>query len=460
MTVSASHLLSTPALWRDGAMAGPATVAIDATGTISAITPGLHPDATPAGGLVVPGMANLHSHAFQRAMAGLAERAGPEGDSFWSWREVMYRFLARLRPEDVQAITAQLGVELLRNGYTTLGEFHYLHCDPSGHCYADPAELAHRVVAGVQQAGIALTLLPVLYQTAQFGGVPPTEGQRRFILSTDTFARVVEELITTYHQDPNIALGLAPHSLRAVPPAALAEVVALAHQLGNLPLHIHAAEQPKEVADCIAWSGERPVEWLLNHIGLSERWCLIHATHMTAAETQRLATSGAVAGLCPTTEANLGDGLFPLLPYLAAGGRFGIGSDSNVGTSPVEELRWLEYTRRLEQQGRNLVETTPGASTGAALFRQALAGGAQALGRPIGALEPGLRADLVVLDPDHPALTHRPGNLAIDSWVFSGSATPVRHVMVGGRWVIRDGRHADEETIAAGFRRALDHVTG
>ena len=297
-------------------------------------------------GLVVPGIANVHSHAFQRAMAGLAERAGPEGDTFRRWREVMYRFLAALGPDDVQAIAAQLYVECLLQGYTAVGEFHYLHNAPDGRAYAEPAELALRVAAAAEAAGIGLTLLPVLYRFGGFGAAPPDAGQRRFLLDPDAYATLCERLAR------HVPIGLAPHSLRAVAPDDLARVVALANALGPAtPLHIHAAEQRREVEDCVAWSGARPIAWLLDHAPLGPRWCVVHATHSDAAECRRLAASGAVAGLCQTTEANLGDGIFPLRPYLEAGGRFGIGSDSNVSTSPVEELRWLEYVRRLQRRG-------------------------------------------------------------------------------------------------------------
>jgi formimidoylglutamate deiminase len=414
----------------------------------------LHRDAESADervpGLVVPGIPNLHSHAFQRAMAGLAERAGPEGDNFWRWREVMYRFLGALTPDDVQAIAAQLYAECLRHGYTSVAEFHYLHNAPDGTPYADPAEMSLRIVASAEAAGIGLTLLPVLYRHGGFGGAPPGDGQRRFILDGDVHARLCEQMA------PHVQVGVAPHSLRAVTPEELANAVALADALGPAtPLHIHVAEQEREVADCLAWSGARPVEWLLDHAPVGPRWCCVHATHMTQAERARLAASGAVAGLCQTTEANLGDGIFPLRAYLAEGGRFGVGSDSNVGTSPVEELRWLEYVRRLESRARNVTETRPGASVAASLLGRAAAGGAQALGRDAGSLEVGMLADLVVLDTDHPALVGRRGLGLLDAWVFNGNATPVRHVMVQGRWVVRDGMHVRGREIEAAFARTM-----
>ncbi len=401
-------------------------------------------------GLVVPGIANLHCHAFQRAMAGLAERAGPEGDNFWRWREVMYRFLATLTPDDVQAIAAQCYAEQLLNGYTAVAEFHYLHNAPDGSPYAQPEELSLRITAAAEAAGIDLVLLPVLYRHGGFGGAPPSDGQRRFLLDPDAYARLCGDMVR------HARIGIAPHSLRAVTPEELAAACELAAALGPAtPLHIHVAEQEREVADCLAWSGARPVAWLLDHAPVDARWCLVHATHIDEGECALLAGSGAVAGLCQTTEANLGDGIFPLRPYLAAGGRFGVGTDSNVSASPVEELRWLEYVRRLESRARNVSETRPGASVGAALLGRAAAGGAQALGRACGEIAVGHHADLVVLDPEHPSLVGRSGLGLLDAWVFSGTATPVRHVMVNGAWVVRYGTHLRGREIEATFARTM-----
>jgi formimidoylglutamate deiminase len=420
-------------------------------GTIASVTPQSTEPAERLPGLVVPGMPNVHSHAFQRAMAGLTERGGPESSSFRRWREVMYRFLATLSPDDVQAIAAQLYVECLLHGYTSVAEFHYLHNAPDGSRYADPAELAHRIVAAADSAGIGLTLLPVLYCRSQFGGAPPTEAQRRFILSPDDHADLCVAMARS------TPVGIAPHSLRAVTPEELDAAIANA---GSSPIHIHVAEQEQEVIDCIAWSGVRPVSWLLDHAPVDCRWCLVHATHIDATERQRLAASGAVAGLCQTTEANLGDGIFPLREYLAAEGRFGIGSDSNVCTSPVEELRWLDYIRRLETRTRNTTQPRPGASVALNLYQRALAGGAQALGRNAGAIAPGRLADLVVLDTEHPSLVGHTGDSVLDAWVFSGNSTPVRHVMVAGKWVVRDGNHRARRAIAAVFARTMRRLDG
>ncbi len=424
---------------------------IDADGRIAALHPGAAPgDVARLAGLVVPGLPNLHCHAFQRAMAGLAERAGPEGDNFWRWREVMYRFLAALTPEDVQAIAAQTYAEGLCHGYTSAAEFHYLHNAPDGTAYAEPAELALRIVAAAEAAGVGLTLLPVLYRHGGFGAAPAAAGQRRFLLDRDGFAALCGAMAR------HVPIGIAPHSLRAVGPDDLAWACELAAAFGPAtPVHLHVAEQAQEVADCLAWSGARPVAWLLDHAPVDARWCLVHATHVDGDECARLAASGAVAGLCQTTEANLGDGIFPLRPYLAAGGRFGVGSDSNVSASPVEELRWLEYVRRLESRARNVTETRPGASVGASLLARAASGGAQALGRPAGTLAVGNMADLVVLDPAHPALIGRHGTALLDAWVFSGNTTPVAHVMVGGTWVVRNGAHVRGPAIAASFARTM-----
>lgn len=428
----------------------------DAAGDLAAV----EADADPAGatrldGPVLPGMPNLHSHAFQRAMAGLAEAAELDPGSFWSWRQIMYRFAEALSPDDLSTIATQLQIEMLKAGYTAVAEFHYLHNAPDGRPYADPAELSRALLAAAGRSGIGMTLLPVLYQTSGFGGQPPSEGQRRFILPTDRFLSLVAELTRATAGDRQFRVGVAPHSLRAVTPDALAAVLAGIEPAA--PVHIHIAEQVREVEECVAWSGARPVEWLLDHQPVDRRWCLVHATHLTPGERDGLAGSGAVAGLCPTTEANLGDGLFPLEAFQAAGGLWGIGSDSHISVSPIEELRWLEYGRRLVTLRRN-VAAAPGQSTGAALWSRALDGGALACGRRIGALEPGHRADLLVLDGDHPLTHGRGGDRLVDALVFAGNANLVRHVLVGGRWRVRDGRHDAEVETATAYRRVLDRL--
>ena len=411
--------------------------------------------ATRLAGPVLPGMPNLHSHAFQRAMAGLAERAAPQDDSFWTWREVMYGFLGRLEPAQIGAIAAQLYVEMLEAGYTAVGEFHYLHHDPHGRPYDDPAETSRRVVAAAARTGIGITQLPVLYRHGDFGGAAPDPAQRRFLNDRERLLRLVEALASDHREDPQVRIGVAPHSLRAVTEAELTALLeGLAGLDGAAPVHLHIAEQQKEVQDCIAWSGQRPVEWLLSRFEVDARWCLIHATHVTEEETRRLAETGAVAGICPTTEANLGDGIFPARAFLDAGGRLGIGSDSHVSVSPVEELRWLEYAQRLSTRSRNLL-ARDGPSLGGSLYRWALEGGAQALGRPIGRLAPGCRADLVVLDPEAPALLGKEEDRLLDALVFAGNVSPVRDVMVGGRWLVEQGRHRERAAVLESYRKAL-----
>jgi formimidoylglutamate deiminase len=421
----------------------------------------LEPDAAPAGaervpGVVLPGMPNLHGHAFQRAMAGLAERLAPGEASFWSWREVMYRFLERIGPDEQCAIAAQLYVEMLEAGYTAAGEFHYLHHQPDGRPYADPAEMSRAILEAARASGIGLTLLPALYMAGGFGGRPPDPGQRRFVHDIDGFGRLLERLAGDIGEDRELRLGIAPHSLRAVPDEALRQAIAIIDGIDALaPVHIHVAEQAREVRECLEWCGLHPVAHLLRTVAISRRFCLVHATHMTPEETTDLAASGAVVGLCPTTEANLGDGLFNLGQYLAEGGAFGIGSDSHVSISPIEELRWLEYGQRLSSLRRLVAADEAKPHTGARLFKAALEGGAQALGRRIGRLAPGCRADLVRIDSQHPRLAGRGGDLLLDALVFSGNANLVQDVMVGGRWLVRDGRHIERERTAADYLRAL-----
>lgn len=407
-------------------------------------------------GCALPGMPNLHSHAHQRAMAGLAERSGARGnDSFWTWRRLMYQFVDTMGPEDLEAIAAQLYVEMLEAGYTMVGEFQYLHHDPDGRPYLDPAEMTLRCLAAARRTGIGFTALPVFYAQGGFDRQACGEGQRRFVHRVDDFLRLVERLRGEIRPEEG-AVGIAPHSLRAVSPEQLSELVS--SFAGQGPIHIHVAEQRKEVQDCLAWSGQRPVAWLLDHAPVDSAWCLIHCTHLEAEEVRDLASSGAVAGLCPTTEANLGDGIFSAGEFLARGGRIGIGSDSHISTSPIEELRWLEYGQRLLHEQRNALAGGAEASTGRRLVEAVLASGAQASGRRLGLIEPGYRADLVVLDTDHPLLAARRTDEVLDSWIFSGNDNTVRDVLVGGRHVVRQGRHADRESIAHRFRETLNKL--
>jgi formimidoylglutamate deiminase len=412
-------------------------------------------DSTHVKGIALPGLPNLHCHTFQRGMAGLAERRGPGDDSFWTWRDVMYRFLGRLSPDDVEAIAAFAYSEMLEQGFTAVGEFHYLHHDADGSPYADLGEMAARIAAAASATGIGLTLLPAFYAYGGFGAAAPAGGQRRFLNNPDRFLKLLERTRAVAAALPSAAVGIAPHSLRAVTPETLRAVVEGA---AAGPVHIHIAEQVKEVDDCIAWSGRRPVEWLLDTMPVDPRWCLIHATHMTGDETLRLAASGAVAGLCPITEASLGDGIFNGPNYLAAGGRFGVGSDSNIEIDAAGELRLLEYSQRLGHRGRNVMTTHPGESTGHRLFTAALAGGAQALGRPIGAIAAGQRADIVLLDAEHVSFATTAREHWLDSWIFVPGRPAVASVLVGGVKVVEDGRHLQSEAITARYRAVLGRL--
>ena len=426
--------------------------------------------ATRLKGPVVPGMPNLHSHAFQRAMAGLTEVALNPEDSFWTWRDLMYRMVGKLNPDQVEAIARYLYIDMLKGGYTSVAEFHYLHHDRDGKPYADPAEMSRRVLAAAARAGIGITLLPVLYAHGGFGGKPPSEGQRRFIHSTDAYLNLLETLSGDCQQ-PGRNLGACFHSLRAVTLAEMKDVLA-ATQEGKhrgCPIHVHIAEQQKEVDDCLAWSNRRPIEWLYDNVEVGPRWCLIHATHADAGEVAAMAKSRAVVGLCPTTEANLGDGLFPAIAFAEAGGVFGLGSDSHVSVSALEELRWLEYGQRLKHEKRNRMYAVGEAGGGqkniaAYLYGACLKGGAQAMngvGRSgVGGIAVGTRADLIVLDGQHPLLAHVTGDDVLGRWLFAGSDRLVRDVMVGGDWVVQDGRHPDEIEAGRAFAEAVRVVVG
>jgi formimidoylglutamate deiminase len=406
--------------------------------------------------LAIPGIASLHSHAFQRGMAGLAESRGNVADTFWTWRETMYRFALEMTPDDTEAVATLLYVEMLEQGFTRVGEFHYLHHDHDGSPYADPAEMATHIVQAAEITGIGLTLLPSFYAHSSFGGAEPHAGQRRFICSIDQFARLTAAIRTAVRALPGANVGVAPHSLRAVTPDELAAMMLLT-EAG--PVHIHAAEQIKEVEDCIAWSGRRPIEWLLENAPVDQRWCIIHATHMTAAETASLARSGAVAGLCPVTEASLGDGIFPAREFLDAGGRFGVGTDSNVLIGVADELRQLEYGQRLKHRERNVLSGGPGVSTGRALFDATLAGGAQALAQPISGLQAGARADIVTLDTTHPSLAGRSRDTILDGWIFAAGRGAVADVWAGGNKVVEGGHHRlrrrARDTFSAAMRRLV-----
>lgn len=430
----------------------------DAQGCLSLVRPASPAPVgvTVAAGPLLPGMPNLHSHAFQRAFAGLTEyrspNAGAEHDSFWSWRTLMYRFASVLSVEHLRDIATALYVEMLEAGYTSVCEFHYLHHDRDGQPYADDATLSICLVEAASRAGIGLTLLSVLYQTSGFGGLAPTQGQRRFIRSTDNMLRLLERLKPLCERH-GARLGLAPHSLRAVPPDALTQALRGLYAIDpTAPIHIHIAEQTGEVDACLAWSGQRPVQWLLDHAPVDNRWCLVHATHMTAEESERAARSGAVAGICPSTEANLGDGIFDMAAWSSQGGRWGIGSDSHACVNAAEELMLLEYGQRLATRQRNVLAREDERDVATAMTLDAVRGGAQASGRAIGGLAVGQQADCIVLDSQHPLLLQLPTPRAmLSAHVFaSHRRSAVRDVWVGGRRQVHEGVHPlNEETSRA-----------
>jgi formimidoylglutamate deiminase len=436
----------TPEGWRDRV-----AVTIGADGRCTHVEHGVQAHVTHTG-YAIPGVTNLHSHTFQRGMSGLAERAAG-ADQFWSWRDVMYRFAARLSPDDVEAIAAQAFVEMAEAGFTSVIEFHYLHHAPDGAAYTNPAELSHRIVAAAQTVGIRLTLLPVFYAHAGADGRAPEPTQRRFVHTIDGFAQLMDSVRGV--RAPRFTVGLAPHSMRAVTPAEIKQLVALA---GAGPIHIHAAEQTREVDEVQAAYGARPIDLLLDQVGLDARWCIVHATHMTASETKRLAQSGAVAGLCPITEANLGDGIFDGVAYVAAGGRFGVGSDSNVRISLADEIRTLEYSQRLRDRARNRL-TTGTSGTARALLDAVRLGGAQASGLASGiapaAFAVGAAADFIVLNKEHDAMVGRADDDALNAWIFNADNAAIGTVIIGGELVVQDGHHRARSDIRRSFATSM-----
>lgn len=401
---------------------------------------------------VLPGMPNLHSHAFQRAMAGRAERYGRPDDSFWTWREEMYRHAGRVSPEQLHVIARWLYAELVESGYTRVAEFHYLHHGPGGRPYAPVTAMADALVAAAKEVGIGLTLLPVLYQRGGFRDEPLAERQRRFAFATEDFLRFVGEL----DRHTGIRVGCAIHSLRAVGDESSRRL--LGDPLiadSTRPIHIHIAEQQAEVEACLAVHGRRPIERLFDLITVDSRWCLVHATHLSEPELARVAASGAVVGLCPTTEANLGDGLFPLRAFRQAGGTWGIGSDSHVGTDPREELRWLEYQARLASLGRTVLADGRRPEVAANLWGEAVAGGARALGAGAAGLQVGADADWVVLDEDDPVLAAASPESALSAWMFGSARCRLREVGVSGRVVAEAGGHLGRERWAEAYRQVM-----
>jgi len=450
-----SRIWAASALLHDG-WANSVAIDIDANGdiiSISAGTPFVDGDRVE---LLLAAIPNVHSHAHQRAMAGLGERAGDSADSFWTWRKVMYHYLERIQPEHLTHIAAQLYLEMLKAGYGCVGEFQYLHHGLDGKPYDNRAEMSLQCLQAARQVGIGFTALPVLYRYGGFGGADPLDGQKRFLNDSDGFVDIVKSLQTACADDGNCSVGIAPHSLRAINSTLLTEVIGSLD--GLAAIHLHIAEQTKEVDDCLAWCAQRPVEWLYDHFAVDQSWCLIHATHMTQAETSMMADSGCVAGLCPTTEANLGDGFFNASEFLARKGAWAIGSDSHISIDPVEELRWLEYGMRLQTRRRNVLVSPTVVNTGRNLIDGALAGGARACGRSIGQIDVGHRADFVVLDHNHPRLYGRTEDNLLDSWIFSGNDNLVRDVYVGGKKLIDNGHHANEDEIARNYRATLDQL--
>lgn len=422
-------------------------------GLIRSVGGAVVPSDTRIHGLVLPGMANVHSHAFQRAMAGLAEWDAGGRDNFWSWREAMYRFAERLDPTTQLAIARFLYVEMLKAGYTSVGEFHYLHNKPGGAAYASPVSMAEAIAQAAFESGIGLTMLPTLYVAGGADGRELNARQKRFGKSVEQILRMREDLRGT----PGIgAMGLALHSLRAVPPELMHQAIDAIE--ATSPIHIHAAEQVGEVDESLAAFGERPVEYLINEFGIDERWCLVHSTHLSESETHDLAESGAVAGLCPTTEGNLGDGIFPLADYLATGDSIAIGGDSHVCVDPAEELRLMEYSQRLTHRRRNVSASRGEPHTGARLWNMTARSGARALALNSGMIAPGRRADLVVVDTEHVSLAGRDGAQALDSYVFVAGKSAVRDVMVGGVWVVKERVHAGEREAEGAYREAVKRI--
>lgn len=428
-------------------------VSCDDHGTIDAVEIGSKSGSKIAGA-AIPAMPNVHCHAHQRLMAGLAERAGATADSFWTWREVMYGFALRLSPEDLEAVAAQAYVEMLKAGYSCVGEFHYLHHQPDGQAYEEPAEMALRCLSAADASGIAITMLPTLYAYSGFGGKAPAEGQRRFINSADSFLAIHHMLNGVVAANPLWQLGISPHSLRAVTPELLQDVLA---SIGaDEPVHIHVAEQMREVEESLAATGMRPVDFLIDKLRPDARWCAIHATHLSDAEISALGASGTVAGLCPTTEANLGDGTFPASQFT---GKISIGSDSNATISVAEELRQLEYSQRLRDRARNVLASGPNASTGRSIFDAAVTGGAQALAQPVGSIAVGKRFDVAVLDTEHPSLIGREGDQLLDSWIFSAGNAAVKDMIVAGQHLVQDRQHIRESEILQAFSNTIRRLT-
>jgi len=441
------------------------TISIEG-GIITEISSGKETDAKELSGAVIPGMINCHSHAFQRAFAGFSEQGSEGKDSFWTWRKIMYKFLAQLSSEDAQIIAQQLYIEMLKMGYTRVAEFHYLHHNIDGSEYSidgngnNLATMAHAIFMAAKNSGIGLTLLPVLYQYSGFGQQAPNEGQKRFINSNAQFNQLVGECFELSKGYSNTNIGIAPHSLRAVDKETIIQAVDYVRSLDSkAPIHIHIAEQQQEVTDCVAHYSKRPVQWLLDNIKLDEHWCLIHATHINEQEQQGIVASKAIAGICPTTEANLGDGIFPTTEFLTLNGTFAIGSDSHISVNPIEELRWLEYAQRLTKQQRAILASSEISSVGQNLWQKAATGGAQSTNSNTGTLSVGKQADLLVLDQKQTSLFANQNEHLLDSVIFASQKKTIKDVMVNGVWVIQNGEHAQEQNSADNFAKLLTRLS-
>ncbi len=443
----------TPSGWEDNCV-----IELDPTGRIAGITTaGTRPTVDlHLRGIVIAGLPNLHSHAHQKAIAGLTEHKMAGQDDFWGWRELMYRANAQLGPDELHAVARYLYISMLQSGYTSVAEFHYLHHQPNGDPYTDCSELSARLLEAASEAGIAITLLPTLYCRGGFDNGPVTDTQQRFTNTPDSYLKLLRACASLCTDNPDRSLGFAAHSLRAVDPTTLTGILQDAGQLlRGAPIHIHVAEQAREVDECVALNGARPVTWLYDQCEVTDLWCLIHATHVDPTELNRMAKSGAVVGLCPTTEANLGDGVFPAAQFLADGGRLGVGSDSQICTSPAEELRLLEYGQRLSLQRRTVLTKDDAGSNGRSLFTMAVSGGAQALGERCSGLVPGARGDLIEIDHELSELASRTPDQILDSWIFSAKENPIRNVIVGGRHVVRDGLHPLCDSASGPFRQVV-----
>lgn len=425
-------------------------------GVITAIESGNADSADQSKALVIPGMVNCHSHAFQRAFAGFSEQGSEGKDSFWTWRKIMYQFLSQLTAKDAELIAKQLYIEMLKKGYTRVAEFHYLHHDVDGARYPQLSTMAKAIFNAAETTGIGLTMLPVLYRFSGFGELAPNDGQKRFINSVEQFNQLIDECFELAQNASNANVGIAPHSLRAVDKTSmLAAVKHVRSKDKNAPIHIHIAEQQKEVNDCLAHYGKRPVEWLLDNVELDKHWCLIHATHIDEQERQGMVQTGAIAGICPTTEANLGDGIFPTTEFVAEHGTLAIGSDSHISVNPVEELRWLEYAQRLIKQQRAILADNDTPSVGQFLWQQAAKGGAQSTSSNTGEIAVGKQADLLALNAQALGVYATSDTHRLDSLVFASIDNCVSDVMVNGHWVVEGGLHLEEQETHQQFMQLL-----